>query len=75
MKKSEAKKIFGSVKKLAQDVGYSASYFYSLPDPLPLREADRIRGAIVRLQFNCLDCPPMTYPAPASPLPLRGAHE
>lgn len=49
MTKQQAKELFGSVKELAKIVGYTTNYFYGLPDPLPVRECDRITGAAIRV--------------------------
>lgn len=49
MTKQKAKQIYGNVKHLSEKVGFSPSYFYQLPDPLPQREADRLIGAAVRV--------------------------
>ena len=50
MTKDQAKKLFSNVRELSGVVGYTPSYFYSLPDELPQRESDRILGAAVRVK-------------------------
>lgn len=49
MKKSDAIKAFGSVRKLADVLGVTPQRIYQLPDDLELKDEDRVTGAMVRM--------------------------
>jgi hypothetical protein len=49
MQKSEAIKLFGSVKALSEALGVTRQAFYKCQNELPQGMADRINGAALRL--------------------------
>lgn len=54
MTKTEAITLLGGTPgKAAQALGYTSVHaIYMWPDPLPLATADRVRGAVQRLNLN-----------------------
>jgi transcriptional regulator with XRE-family HTH domain len=49
MKKTDAVRLFGKVKDLAEALGVTSSAVSQWPEQLPVRLADQVRGAAARL--------------------------